>query len=279
MEDGMPTKQLDLMYMKLLRYALVVDDDEPQTAKKLLQRFRQIVGAIVTLFESLTPGALATLLGIKPWKVERTLESLSSVLGYYSESQDLRIRVLHPSFRDFLLDKTRCDDSQFGIVGYSAHRDLAASCFDLMSGFLRQDICSLALPGSLTSEVDRCVIQRCLPQEVQYACRYWVDHLQRSNVILLDCEPLYDRVHNFLREHLLHWLEALSLMGNLSEGVLLVRAMDSMLTVSDPTYFELCVLVFEDLLGDTGQPVPVACNTATIPNFKIWWIQRRMLLT
>jgi hypothetical protein len=239
MEDGTPTKQLDLMYTKLLRYAAAAEGDEPQTTENLLRRFRQIVGAIVILSESLTSSALATLLDVKLWKVERTLESLSSVLGCYSENRDLRIRVLHPSFRDFLLDNRRCDDPRFKVDEENAHRELAMCCLKLMSKCLRENICSLALPGSLTSEVDHSVVRRCLPQEVRYACRYWVHHVQRSKVKLRDGETLHDRVHIFLKEHILHWLEALSLIENLADGVLMVKAIDSMLPVSDSAYFEL----------------------------------------
>jgi len=238
MEDGSPTKHLDLMYTKILQYALKGEGDEPREHQRLLQRFRQIVGSIVILFEALTPTALATLLDLNQWKVEQILESLSSVLSYYSESEDLRIRLLHPSFRDFLLDERRCDDLQLRIDGGDAHGDLAMNCLQLLSKHLKQDICSLKLAGSLASDVDRGVVNDRLPQEVQYACLNWVDHLQRSNAKLCDGESLHDRVHTFFKEHFLHWLEALSLMKKLSDGVLMVKTSDSMLSVSDPTYVE-----------------------------------------
>ena len=175
-----------------------------------------------------------------------------SVLNF-PEIEDIPISLLHPSFRDFLLDNRRCDDLQFCIVGENAHGDLAVSCLQLLSRHLKQDICALKLPGSLTSEVDICTVQRCLPSEVQYACRYWVDHLQRSNVKLCDGEPLHDRVHVFIKEHFLHWLEALSIIGNMPDGILMVKALDSMLTVSNPNDFErfLCKI-----------PVPAIRRTA-----------------
>jgi hypothetical protein len=82
--------------------------------------------------------------------------------------------------------------------------------------------------------VDRSTVRRFLPVEVQYACRYWVEHLehlrppQRGDVGLCDD----GEVHRFLQKHLLHWLEALSLMGKMPEGVLMIKALQSMLTVS-----------------------------------------------
>jgi len=229
-EDRSSTKQLDLIYTTVIHHA-VVEGREAEMQPILLQRFRRIVGSIVILTDALTACALAKLLDAEQWEVERTLESLGSVLAY-SDREDIPIRLLHLSFRDFLLDDQRCHDPRFRIVGHNAHMELAVSCIELMSRCLRTDICSLELPGSLTHEVDRCTVQQRLPQELQYACRYWVGHLRRSNAKLSDGEsPLHDRVHTFLKEHFLHWLEALSLMGNMSDGVLMVKTLDSMLTV------------------------------------------------
>jgi len=255
MDDGSPTVKLDLMYTKLLRYA-VVKDREPQRTVRLLQRFRRIVGSIVILLDVLSASALGQLLATKPREVERTLESLRSMLSY-SDSEGSPIRLLHPSFRDFLLDNRRCDDPRFSIVGDIAHGDLAVSCLELMSRHLKQDMCSLKLPGSLASEVDPSTVQRCLPNEVQYACRYWVDHLQRSNVKLCDGNPLHDWLHAFLNEHFLHWLEALSLIGTMHGGVLMVKVLDSMLTVSNPKDFERFLFLEIRNLAPAFRKIPV----------------------
>ena len=262
MEDRSPTEQLDLIYTKILRYAI---GDEQER----LLRFRQIVGSIVILFDALTAVALAELLRVKQWEVEAILDSLCSVLDYTQN-----VRLLHPSFRDFLLDDRRCIDPRFRIIGSDTHRNLAVSCLEQLSFHLKKDICSLEHPGTLTSDVDRSAIQRCLPQQVQYMCRYWVDHLQRSNTNLrsearrhnrvrnflkerfghwMDAkqsslelsvdEQLHNQVHTFLNGHILHWLEALSLTGNLSSGILGLKTLESMLTVSDPRIFRFCLFL------------------------------------
>ena len=92
---------------------------------------------------------------------------------------------------------------------------------------LKKDICNLQHPGVLVSTIEKNEVEEFLPPEVQYACRYWACHLQRSNTALFD----NDRVYNFLRKHFLHWLEALSLIGVLFEGVHAVFTLESMLTV------------------------------------------------
>jgi hypothetical protein len=238
-EIGSPKQQLDAIYTQVLRSTGSVKAQALPGGERYFRLFRRTVGTVVILFDALTTRALGIILDTRPGEVEEILESLSSVVAY-SDSPDVPIRLLHPSFRDFLLDNQRCDDPQFRIVGDNAHEDLAVSCLKLMTRHLKQDICSLKVPGTMTSEVDPCTIQSCLPQEVRYACRYWVNHLQRSNVELRDSdngsESLHNLVYTFFKEDLLHWLEALSLMESLSDGALMVRALDSMLTVSNPQF-------------------------------------------
>ena len=58
---------------------------------------------------------------------------------------------------------------------------------------------------------------------VQYACQYWLDHLQKRDVILHDGRQVYE----FLQTHILYWLEALSLMGKMSEAVLMIKVLNA----------------------------------------------------
>jgi hypothetical protein len=73
---------------------------------------------------------------------------------------------------------------------------------------LRQDICGLSGPGVLRSEIDDRMVGSTLLSELQYACRYWISHLTHSQQHIVDG----DTTHLFLQKHLLHWLEAMSLM-------------------------------------------------------------------
>ena len=92
-----------------------------------------------------------------------------------------------------------------------------------MSKFLRQDICHVAQPGTLIADIRRYQVEQCLPQEVQYACLHWVKHLQNGDVRLRD----NGHVHQFLRKHVLHWLEALCWMRNISEEILAITSLES----------------------------------------------------
>jgi NACHT domain len=226
--DGQaPTRKLDEMYFQVLRHSVTGDCDEREKPT-LSNRFRQVVGTIVTLFESLSVAALTELLAVSARMALVTLNPLSSVLDI-PKHQDHPIRLVHPSFRDFLLDKQRCLDDQFWIDERRVHTDLAEHSLRLMSNALRRNGCNLPTPGALSSEVDRNTVDIYLPVHLQYACQYWVGHTQRGNVHICD----NGQIHGFLQSHFLHWLEALSLMGKISEGVLMVMNLESVLTVSN----------------------------------------------
>jgi hypothetical protein len=97
-----------------------------------------------------------------------------------------------------------------------------------MSTSLRQDVYDAKAPGMLVADVESSRIEKVLPPEVQYACRYWIDHVQKSRSQIRD----YGRVHCFLRQHFLHWLEALGWIGKASIGVYAITVLESSVSVS-----------------------------------------------
>ncbi|KAF8541118.1 WD40-repeat-containing domain protein [Trichophaea hybrida] len=230
-----PTGELDAMYTRILKHSIT-----GELEKELSELFRPVVGSIILLFDPLSAGSLAKLLRKNECEVQETLDSLRSVLDV-SESQDCSIRLLHPSFRDFLLDPQRCSERQFRIDKNQTHGDLFASCITLMSKHLKKDMCNLRVPGALSSEVEDSVVKKSLPPDVQYACRYWVYHLNLSDVEVCD----NDQVHSFLRTHFLHWLEALSLIGKALESVLMVKSLESTPTLKPNTSHALRSMIYD----------------------------------
>ena len=210
--------------MQILNHSQRKVDTERK--KQLSMAFKKIVGTIVILSETLSAAALAKLLAVEKERISIRLRTLRSVLNVPEDTVS-PIRLLHPSFRDFLLDKERCPDEHFWVDKKEAHRTLTESCLRLMSGKLKRDICGLHAPGALATEVDSHQVQHYLPPELQYACRYWVEHLQKSETLLYDD----GQEHVFLREHLLHWLEALSLIGKTSVGVHAIILSESMVRI------------------------------------------------
>jgi hypothetical protein len=97
-----------------------------------------------------------------------------------------------------------------------------------MSNSLKLDVCGQVAPRTLVADVESSRIEQRLPPEVRYACLYWIQHLQKSDV--QPCDD--DKVHQFLEVHLLHWLEALGWMGKTLEGILAIFSLETQIPVS-----------------------------------------------
>jgi hypothetical protein len=220
-----PEKHLNEIYIAVLENSISqsYDDEEKEYLYKTL---KNILGSIVSLFSPLSAKSLSRLLHFSQEDLNQMLEDLHSILAI-PKQQDSLIRLHHPSFRDFLLDKDRCGDSRFWVDEKQAHMALTDYSIRLMSATLKQDICGLHSTGTLITDIESSRVEECLPPEVQYACLYWVQHLQRSDVQV----HTNDQIHQFLLEHLLHWLEAVSLMQKTSEGVIAITCLESIITV------------------------------------------------
>ncbi|KAJ8130289.1 hypothetical protein O1611_g3342 [Lasiodiplodia mahajangana] len=196
-----------------------------ETSKKeVLALFERIVGSIVLLASPLSTAALAHLLDISLDAIDNRLDLLHSVLNIPS-SPSAPVRLLHLSFRDFLLDPSRSDESPFWVDEEETHKQLALDCLRVLNKTLRTDICEVKWPGTPRKSIDLQTINSKLPPEVQYACQYWVYHFEQAGGYIIDG----DEVHRFLQEHFLHWLEALSLIGRLSEGLRSVNVLKTLL--------------------------------------------------
>jgi hypothetical protein len=221
-----PEEHLNRIYITVLQNSIHPGYIE-QERQRLYSRMRDILGSIVTLLSPLSIESLSRLLHIRKQIVDRTLKDLHAILNI-PKNQTNPLRLHHPSFRDFLIDNDRCKDLNFWIAEKQAHRTLAESCILLMSNSLKKDICNLDAPGEFVINIANSRVEQCLPQEVQYACLYWIQHLQKSGAQLYD----NDEVHHFLQEHFLHWLEALSWMRKASEGIYAIVSLESIARVS-----------------------------------------------
>ncbi len=70
-------------------------------------------------------------------------------------------------------------------------------------------------------------VEQHLTPEIQYACLYWVQHLERGGTQLHD----NSQVHKFLKERFLYWFEALGRMRKISKGIVAIASLESMVVV------------------------------------------------
>jgi hypothetical protein len=219
-------------YLPILN-SIVVSEGDGEEQDRILD-FKRIVGAIVLLYDPLAASALAYLLNLRIGDIDRVLRPLHSVLNIPRASDGkmdctMPITLFHLSFRDFLVDLALKNENKFWIDAKETHRMLGMYCIRLLeSGGLKEDVCGVVAPGSRRSKVAKSTVHSSLPEDVAYACCYWIQHLVGSEEQIKDDGV----VHHFLQKHMLHWIEALSWLGRASDIIHNIATLQSLVNVS-----------------------------------------------
>jgi len=203
-------------------------------AKDCIFDFKRIAGTIVLLFDPLAASALARLLDWLITDVDRVLRPLHSVLNIPRSPDgkmdcELPITLFHLSFRDFLIDPAQKNENEFWVNAREMHQILGMCCIRLLeSGGLKEDVCQVVFLGTRRSQVAKSAIRFSLPEDVAYACCYWIQHMTNSEERIKDDSA----VHQFLQKHMLHWIEALSWLGKASDVIHNLAILRSLVDVS-----------------------------------------------
>src|SRR5204863_76128 len=121
--------------------------------EELYGMLRHVLGCIVVLFSPLSADSLGRLLDVTKHDMDQRLDGLHTILDI-PKDETHPLHLHHPSFRDFLLNKDRCNDPKFWVDEKQAHQILANNCIRLMSTSLEQNICGVDVPGVLVDEVE-----------------------------------------------------------------------------------------------------------------------------
>ena len=180
----------------------------------------QILASIAIVYRPVTFPELASLIDV-PEGMSDDVESLQDIIGFcgsFLTVQKDEIYFVHQSAKDYLLAKAF--NEIFPSGKEETHHDIFLRSLKVMSRTLRRDVYSLNSPGFSISELSQ-------PNPdplaaARYSCLNWVDHL-------IDCDIRdSDSVYIFLRKSYLYWLEALSLMQSLSEGIVMIMKLENL---------------------------------------------------
>jgi hypothetical protein len=216
---------LDKTYLPVLDRLLIKQNETKN--KRLVDEFRKVVGIIILLENPLSVISLSKLLGVSTRFIKIRLDSLYSVL-HVPEDETQPVRVLHLSFRDFLLDTTTRKKTPFWVDEKMMHHQITIRCLEIMDCRLKKNICNLLADGTQRVEIDAYSITQHLSPELQYSCRYWAQHLVRSEDPVTD---LYNALP-FLEKHFLHWVEAMSLLDAIFEVMGIIGMLYPVIQVS-----------------------------------------------
>jgi NACHT domain len=203
---------LDQTYDQVLIHSF---DDVGEDDARFFDLLQLVVGSIVSVFNPLSCAYLATILGISTDDVWIALSSLHSIFIVPDSVSD-PIRICHKSLADYLTDATRCTDRRFYIKPSVLHLELGTRCLRLMNTSLKTNICELPR-YSMNADIEDLDArrERYIGGGLEYACRSWVRHVCFGLRDGHDFGDVIKVMDDFLRHHLLEWLEVLSIVGDL----------------------------------------------------------------
>jgi hypothetical protein len=220
--------ELESLYDRMLGQIQQLQRKDPE--------FCRLVLSTITLayrpLHLLEVGALSDL----PEQISTNLDKVMKVVnkcGSFLTIRENRTYFIHQSAKDFLLGKAF--DKVFPSGKAEVNYMMFSRSRKIMSRTLRRDIYGLHAPGF---PIDKVKQPNPNPlSAASYSCVYWVDHL--CEIKTSNNEIGLGDIQSFLEAHFLHWIEALSLLKNISSGVLAIIKLEGLLRVKSISIYTI----------------------------------------
>ncbi|KAM7208990.1 NACHT domain containing protein [Rhypophila decipiens] len=218
---------LDSLYERMMKY--INESDDADLCRRILAT-ATVVRRPINLPELITLVKMPKKILKKP----EYLEELIKLCGSFLTLRERVVSFVHQSAKDFLQGKATHQASReaFNWVFPLGMEDVNHIIFSrsliAMAAVLQRDMYGLKAPGFPINEV-----QTPSPDPlatVRYSCIFWVDHLCDS--MSEKDTPQHNTRHaiqTFLEEKYLYWLEALSLLRAMSEGIIAITQLNGLL--------------------------------------------------
>ncbi|KAK3359855.1 hypothetical protein B0T25DRAFT_111949 [Lasiosphaeria hispida] len=141
--------------------------------------------------------------------------------GSFLTAKEETVYLIHQSAKDYLDENYTTRLQPAGVA--QGHADIGKRSIEVMVSDLRQNMYHLDF-GSKPNDMKPPHADPLA--RIRYSCLFWTDHLCFRNDENTGClRELMDsgKAFEFLKECFLHWLEALSLLGKISDGVSSIR--------------------------------------------------------
>jgi hypothetical protein len=211
----MPSK-LEELYSRMMSQIEELEYDEEDC--------KRVLSTVTLASQPLHLDELATLTGLPNDDLTDIINECGSFLTVCEEI----VHLVHQSAQDYL--KSDAGSKKIFPDGPGkGHVAIVLRSLGAMSATLERNIYRMLNPGRFIEQVDS--VDPAPLARIRYACVYWIDHLCEIGSSLHHEIDLHDdgEIHTFLKNHFLHWLEALSLMRHMSSGVAMIRKLENLL--------------------------------------------------
>ncbi|KAG4442537.1 hypothetical protein IFR05_001949 [Cadophora sp. M221] len=210
---------LDTLYMRMMEQISTL-----RTAK----RCKSILAVASVVHRPITLDELPSFVDMPPRSSgnDKALAEIIGHCGSFLTIRDRTVSFVHQSAKDFLTNTAV--DIVFPSGMPDTHYAIFSRSLQVLRTVLQRDVYSLRAPGTTVSEVEQ-------PDPtplaaVRYSCLYWVDHLlecQSREGLIRDLKDS-GIVYSFLRQYFLYWLEALSLLKSISQGIVMIQKLEDL---------------------------------------------------
>jgi nucleoside phosphorylase len=184
---------------------------------------RQILAMVSVVYRPITLAELSQLLDSHDDYENDDLWDIIGFCGSFLTIRDNVIYLIHQSAKDFLLDKAS-DQILASGIGYQ-HYTIFSRSLEVLTKALQRDMYDLRFPGFPIELVSRPNSDQLAP--VAYSCIYWIDHFSDSECLQAlapkERPQSEDYITKFFEGRYLYWLEALSLLRGMSNGLLAIQ--------------------------------------------------------
>ena len=185
---------------------------------------KQVLAATAFARRSLSLLELGVLAGLPPSMGPGTIVRKC---GSFLTTKEEAVTLIHKSAKDYL---EKYQDKLRG-GAFKAHADIITRSINSMSTLkrssseelvLQRDIYDLADWGIMSKDITPPDLDPLAP--IKYSCIFWLDHLcDAIKEEPQSCTELYNIGLTFLKQHFLHWVESLSLLHSLSDGIIFIN--------------------------------------------------------
>lgn len=187
-----------------------------------------VLSTMILAYRPLHLLELGSLSGL-PEQISKSVDHVAKVVrkcGSFLTIREDTVFFIHQSAKDYLFEDAY--DKFFLTGSETCHYTIFSRSLQVMSKALRFDIYRLRAPGISIDQVKQ-------PDPdplaaARYSCLYWVNHLLDCNTGRNANDDLKDggSVYSLLCKSFLYWLEALSLMKSVSDGIVMIKKLENL---------------------------------------------------
>ncbi|EDR00248.1 uncharacterized protein LACBIDRAFT_396451 [Laccaria bicolor S238N-H82] len=208
--SGEGTDAIDTLYHYIISAAF---QGLRETEKNSLS---SVLGSIVVAKNPLHSSDLEQLLGVRD-----ALSIISQLSPIMSISETGHVQICHQSVTDFLLAPKR--SQTFWVDSQKYSLCLAGYCLKFMNAVLKFNFFDLETSHVLNEDIPELEnhIESVKSTALDHASHFWAIYLQRSSNETLQSEVMF-QMEKFMLDHVLHWLEVMSLRDTVNHAAQLL---------------------------------------------------------